>query len=207
MTDRDVIDRFAGVEPGSRLDRLRHEREEARLNAQRSYEALFASELSGDVSLKERHAVAAFVAGLHRDATALAVYKRGLTDHDADGRLAKAVEEETARGAGTGPYGRYPEGALTAENKDGPVFRVSPSNRSPLGPRLAAALEHAHLLVFHPRDASREALKGLTDAGWSATDIVTLSQIVAFLTFQIRVAAGLRALAASPALIRTGAEN
>jgi len=57
----------------------------------------------------------------------------------------------------------------------------------------------AHLLVFHPRDASREALQALIDAGWSTADIVTLSQIVAFLTFQIRVAAGLRALAASRA--------
>jgi hypothetical protein len=36
----------------------------------------------------------------------------------------------------------------------------------------------------------------LRDAGWSTTDAVRLSQIVAFLTFQIRVAAGLRALAA-----------
>jgi uncharacterized protein YciW len=33
------------------------------------------------------------------------------------------------------------------------------------------------------------------DAGWSTTDIVTLSQIIAFLLFQIRVAAGLRILA------------
>jgi uncharacterized protein YciW len=39
------------------------------------------------------------------------------------------------------------------------------------------------------------ALRALLDAGWSTTDIVTLSQLVAFLSFQIRVAAGLRALA------------
>jgi len=35
----------------------------------------------------------------------------------------------------------------------------------------------------------------LLDAGWSTTGIVTLSQIVAFLAFQIRVATGLRVLA------------
>jgi uncharacterized protein YciW len=52
-----------------------------------------------------------------------------------------------------------------------------------------------HLLVFHPRDAAPEALQALLDAGWSTTDIVTLSQIAAFLSFQIRVVAGLRALA------------
>ena len=52
------------------------------------------------------------------------------------------------------------------------------------------------MLVFHPRDAAPAALQALLDAGWSTTDIVTLSQIVAFLSFQIRVVAGLRTLAA-----------
>jgi CMD domain protein len=66
-----------------------------------------------------------------------------------------------------------------------------------LGRRLTAALEHAHLLVFHPRDASAAALQKLLDAGWSTTDIVTLSQLVSFLAFQIRVVAGLRTLAAA----------
>jgi len=52
-----------------------------------------------------------------------------------------------------------------------------------------------HLLVFHPRDAAASALQALLDAGWSTTDMVTLSQIAGFLSFQIRVVAGLRALA------------
>ena len=63
-----------------------------------------------------------------------------------------------------------------------------------MGARLAAAFDHAHLLVFHPRDAEPPRLQALQDAGWSTTDIVTLSQIIAFLSFQIRVAAGLRIL-------------
>jgi uncharacterized protein YciW len=37
------------------------------------------------------------------------------------------------------------------------------------------------------------------DAGWSTTGIVTLSQIVAFLSFQIRVIKGLKALGAAGA--------
>ena len=52
-----------------------------------------------------------------------------------------------------------------------------------------------HLLVLHPRDARQEHLARLIDAGWSLDDIVTLSQAVAFLTFQLRAAAGLRVLA------------
>jgi uncharacterized protein YciW len=51
------------------------------------------------------------------------------------------------------------------------------------------------MLVFHPRDAAPAALQSLLDAGWSTTDVVTISQIVAFLSFQIRVVTGLRVLA------------
>ena len=55
------------------------------------------------------------------------------------------------------------------------------------------------MLVFHPRDANAAALQRLLDAGWSNADIVTLSQLVAFLAFQIRAVAGLRTLAATVA--------
>jgi uncharacterized protein YciW len=51
------------------------------------------------------------------------------------------------------------------------------------------------MLVFHPRDAGPPDLQALLDAGWSTTEIVTLSQIVAFLAFQVRVVIGLRTLA------------
>jgi uncharacterized protein YciW len=55
------------------------------------------------------------------------------------------------------------------------------------------------MLVFHPRDADAAALQALLDAGWSTDGIVTLSQLVAFLAFQIRAVAGLRALAGTRA--------
>jgi len=77
-------------------------------------------------------------------------------------------------------------------------YRVGAAARRTLGSRLAAAFEHVHILVFHPRDAAPAALQALVDAGWSTTDIVTLSQIVAFLSFQIRVVTGLRTLAGRP---------
>jgi uncharacterized protein YciW len=65
------------------------------------------------------------------------------------------------------------------------------------GAKLTAALAHVHLLVFHPRDASAAGLQRLLDAGWSNSGIITISQLVAFLAFQLRAAAGLRTLAAS----------
>jgi CMD domain protein len=196
-TEPDVIDLLAGIEKGSRLDRVRAQRQQARDNAQKSYQALLAPKLLGGVAAEERYAVAAFVAGLHREARVLAFYMDGLAAQNASQGISEAVKAEIMRGAADGPYGRYPRGPLTVEDKAGPVHQISEANRRILGARLSAALQHAHLLVFHPRDASPAALQSLLDAGWSTTDVVTLSQLVAFLSFQIRVIAGLRVLAAA----------
>jgi CMD domain protein len=97
-----------------------------------------------------------------------------------------------------GPYSSYPTGPLSREDSAGPVYRAGAATRRALGTRLAAAFEHVHMLVFHPRDAAPASLQSLLDAGWPTTDIVTLSQIVAFLSFQIRVVTGLRVLAGRP---------
>lgn len=62
-----------------------------------------------------------------------------------------------------------------------------------------AALAHAELLVLRPRDAEPAHLRALEAAGWDADGIITLSQLVSFVTFQLRIAHGLRVLAATPA--------
>jgi CMD domain protein len=193
----DVIDRLAGIAPGSRLDGLRAQRPQARQNAQESYLALFEpDELSG-VSLEERFALAVFVAGLHREPEIGACYVEGLARSNIRPGLAEALAQEIARAATQGPYGHYPKGPLSAEDREGLRYTVLDAHRELFGGRLAAALEHAHFLVFHPRDAAPARLQALLDAGLSTTDIVTLSQLVTFLTFQIRVVAGLRALDAA----------
>ncbi len=188
MSHPDVIDLLVGIAPGSHLDRLRAQRVQARDNAQASYLALFHPAEPVDISLLERYAVAVFVAGLHRQPAVTAFYRAGLA---AQPSLRLMLDAEIARGATAGPYGHYPAGPLSAEDKDGPTFTAI----TDVGPRLAAALGHSHMLVFHPRDASADALRKLEAAAWSATGIVTLSQLVAFLSFQIRVIIGLRALA------------
>jgi len=101
------------------------------------------------------------------------------------------------RGKTEGPYGAFPAGSLSVEDRAGLIYRVAPDARSVLGPKLAAGLEQAHLLVFRPRDANAAAMQALLDAGWSSTAIVTLSQLVAFLSFQIRTVAGLKTLGTS----------
>ena len=201
----DVIDHLAGIRPGSSLDRLRDQRPQARENAQKSYLALFRPEFPGDVTALERYAVATFVAGLHRQPHVADFYAADLQTLGSS-EISAALQAEIARGSVEGPYGRYPQGPLTIEDVEGPEYRVSAEHKDRLGLRLAAALEHAHLLVFHPRDASPAALQKLLDAGWSTTDIVTLSQLVSFLSFQIRVVAGLRALAGASAVESTDAE-
>ncbi len=150
--------------------------------------------MTGEVTATERFAVAAFVAGLHGDAQTAAFYAAGLAASGASPELLRAIETAIAAANGQGPYGVYPAGPLSREDTPGPTHRVAAATRLALGSRLAAAFDHMHLLVFHPRDAAPAALQVLLDAGWSTTDIVTLSQIAAFLSFQIRVVAGLRVL-------------
>jgi CMD domain protein len=193
--DADVIDTMVGIRPGSALDAIRARRPEARVHAQKSYRALFAPEMPGDVAVVERFAVAVFVAGLHGVADMTTFYIAGLEASGGAAGLHRAVVAAVAAAKGAGPYGNYPPGPLSRENAPGPVYRVGATTRDGLGPRLAAAFEHVHMLVFHPRDAEATALQALLDAGWTTTGIVTLSQLVAFLSFQIRLVTGLRVLA------------
>jgi CMD domain protein len=113
----------------------------------------------------------------------------------ASAEFCRAIDAAIAGAKAQGPYGSYPAGPLSRENIAGPTHRIAEETRRALGSRLAAAFDHMHLLVFHPRDAAPGALRALLETGWSTTDIVTLSQIAAFLSFQIRVVAGLRVLA------------
>jgi CMD domain protein len=190
----DVIDLLAGIEPGSRLDGIRIRRLQARENAQKSYVALFEPVDFCDFAAADRYAVAAFVAGIHGEAAAANFYLA---------KLAGAVDQsetlkvEIRRGKTEGPYGAFSAGPLSVEDKPGLIYRVGADSGRVLGARLAAALEHAHLLVFHPRDAAPAAMQTLLDAGWSSDAIVTLSQLIGFLSFQVRTVAGLQTLGAS----------
>jgi CMD domain protein len=197
MATKDIIDTLAGIEAGSALDAIRGRRLQARDNAQKSYLSLFEPIDAGDVSLVERAAVALFVIGLHREPTMAGFYRAKLAATADGARLVEAVDVEIARGETSGPYGAFPAGPLSVENKAGLIYRVSAERKPDLGARLVAALEHAHLLVFRPRDAAAADMKALLAAGWSNTGIVTFSQLVAFLSFQVRLVTGLRVLGAS----------
>jgi len=62
-------------------------------------------------------------------------------------------------------------------------------------PRLQAVLTFARTLTEHPVEGDREALLKLPAAGLSTPAVVALAQLIAFVAYQVRVVAGLRALA------------
>ena len=196
----DVIDTLAGIAAGSPLDAIRRTRRSvAREQAQKSYDSLFRPADYAGFGPLERFAVATFVAGLHGQDGIRSFYAEKLRGSAATDATRAAIDAEIAAARTKGPYGAYPKGSLSREDTAGPVHRVAAAQREALGPRLMAAFEHVHMLVFHPRDADARSLQALLDAGWTTTEIVTLSQLVAFLSFQIRVVAGLRALAVARA--------
>jgi CMD domain protein len=197
ITAHDAVDTMLGASPGSSLDQLRRRRPVTRENTQASYLALFQPDGHGDVNLAERFAVAVFVAALHGNDEATAFYEQGLREAGGDDGRHTAVLEAAASGAALGPYGDYRESGLKGESRPGLRWSAPPKIGATLGARLTAALEHAHLLVFRPRESSPGALTALVQAGWSTTGIVTLSQLVAFLAYQLRIVAGLQLLAAT----------
>ena len=185
----DLIDAVAGIAPGSPVDAARRERPVAREEIAAADAALFGA---GTETLprRDRLVVAAFVTGVSDPSGKL--FARRLTELGAEGDLVAGLVADAAQ---QGPWGSYREPGLVAESDPRDPWHVAPAERDTLGERLAVVLEHAHLLVLHPRDARPTALARLTEAGWTRPAIVTWSQLVSFVSFQTRVAAGLGVLA------------
>jgi uncharacterized peroxidase-related enzyme len=68
---------------------------------------------------------------------------------------------------------------------------------SVVSPRLAAMLHFAGMLTRRPLDGDRAAIDALLAAGLDAPSIVALAQLVAYLSYQVRLVAGLQAMAAA----------
>lgn len=96
-----------------------------------------------------------------------------------DERLAKWHEDRLAAGSETA--------ATVSAVTDFPA--VSPD----LTPREVAILRHTDLVTFRPTDAEPSDIEALRAVGLSTLEIVTLSQLIAFVAFQVRVLAALRA--------------
>lgn len=185
----DLVDTLVGLAPGDTLDGFRRAREDARTHTQASEVALLDADTNG-VPRPDRALVAAFVAGLTDPGSRAALHRREALD--AQRRVVLDALVDSA--AQTGPWGTYREPGLSSESRPRPAWSVPALLGEQLGRPLCAVLEHAHLLVFHPRDARPDALVSLAAAGWDRAAIVTWSQLVSYVSYQARLVSGLRVL-------------
>jgi CMD domain protein len=156
----DVIDRLAGITPGSKLARLRAERPALVAATQGSHLALFEPDDLGGVSHRERDGLALRVAVLTPSPELVAWHRERLQAQGEDAATIAAFEQ--------GPDGA----GLTA--------------------REVALLRHADILANTPGKATPEDIAALKAAGFTPRDIVTISQLIAFVSFQARLLVGLR---------------
>lgn len=71
------------------------------------------------------------------------------------------------------------------------AFEAGPGSAG-LTPREVALLRHADILANAPGEATPEDIAALKAAGFGPRDIVTISQLIAFVSFQARLLVGLR---------------
>ena len=82
-----------------------------------------------------------------------------------------------------------------AEEGDVPI--ANPNFDGADNARLKAILRHTDLVTRSPKDAIAGDITALKAAGISEEDIVRLSELIAFVSYQVRVVAGLRLMAAA----------
>jgi CMD domain protein len=75
---------------------------------------------------------------------------------------------------------------------------ADPAAAVPADPRLAAIVRHVDLVSLTPEASVPGDIARLKEAGLTDRDIVTLTGLIAFVNYQIRVAAGLRMLEGRP---------
>lgn len=157
----DLVDRVAGLTPGTATHTLRHARDKVAVATQGSYEGLFDPALEG-ISLVERLLVALYASRLTPSPSLAAHYRAELARHTVDAAQLSAVE--------TG----QPEDVADE--------------------RLRAILTFTRKLIENPVEGDKAALQKLPAAGLTTPAVVALAQLIAFLSYQTRLVAGLQAL-------------
>ena len=160
----DVIDQLAGLQAGSALHTLRHQRDKVAAASQGSYDTLFDPALEG-IGLDERLLVALYACRLAGAADVAAHYRTRAQ--------ALAVDAAQLAAADTGEPEQLAQG------------------------RLRAMLVFARALTQRPVEGDRAAIEKLPAAGISTPAVVALSQLIAFISYQLRVVAGLKAMQAA----------
>ncbi|MBT9384364.1 esterase [Pseudooceanicola sp. CBS1P-1] len=75
-----------------------------------------------------------------------------------------------------------------------PALAALAEGETPEDPALAALARHADMIARTPRAASAAHLAALQEAGYTVPQIIALSELLAYVCYQIRVVAGLSLL-------------
>ncbi|AXF24412.1 hypothetical protein CUJ89_29385 [Burkholderia pyrrocinia] len=135
---------------------------------------------------------------LHTRLSETALFDRALPDLSLVERLHAAryvALRSNAKALAATYRARLIEAGGTAED----IARADADTFAALTPRVGAILAHARLLAQAPADARPSDLDALKSAGLTTPAIVALSQLVAFVAYQLRVAAAAQALQARAA--------
>lgn len=164
VTSRDTIDAILGVEPGSAIAALREAKPELARQDQAYYLAIF-------------------------DPTPASAAELSLRDR---ALVALRVASHTNSEAVANWYAGIAANEGASSNEIERVRDLSNAWSTPT--TLGAALRHADLLTTAPSAATAQDLQNLKDAGLTPAGILSLSQTIAFVSYQLRLIATLRAL-------------
>jgi CMD domain protein len=159
-----IVTRLAGITPGSRLAQIIAKRADIMALTEATHQALLRPREPGGISYAERAALVCRIARLNDENDLAAYYHEQLIALTAAGSAAARMAD--------------------------PLFTGSDADDV----RLSALLAHVDLVTRSPKDASPDHISALKQAGITDADIVRLSEIIAFMNYQIRVIAGLRLL-------------
>lgn len=172
--DTDLVSQLAGLSADGSVAALRAARADATRYTQGSHDALFSTEVV-DLTLAERLYAAWYAALLTRSDAATNAYRARLL----------AANEAVAEGI---------TARLDAIAARGPGAVASSAHAETGDVRLAAILVHTHALIVQPALTGKAELAALQAAGLTTRAIVALSQLVAFVSYQVRVVAAVKAL-------------
>jgi uncharacterized protein YciW len=164
MTRRDVIDRILGPEAAAAVAPLREQKPELATQMQDYYDAVFDP--------------------AEDSAAALSKDERWL------------IAVRTASHTGSSAVVDWYSTEALESGVDASAIATANNVATPWSdePRMGAIMRHVDLIVTRPVDSSRADIEALANAGLSPTAIVALSQVVAYVSYQLRLIAAFRAL-------------
>jgi len=167
MSQADVIDAVLGPEAAAAVEPLRAQKAELAAQMQDYYDAVFLPGPESTLALSPSE----------RWLIAIRTASHTGSTSLVDWYVSRATDSGTSE-------------ALIAKAQD----VSSPWNGDP---RTTAIMRQVDLIVTRPVESSKADISALSDAGLSPQGIVALSQVVAYVSYQLRLIATLRALGAT----------